>query len=106
MTAPGVFGQLLGTGFFRLNFFFNWGYGQIFQNRYDHVGFKAYTKIYLPQDTFCRFRVFANNCFVLYIDGAKVLEHWGMGEALGALLEGWRAQFRTSLLRVGRRGMD
>jgi predicted nucleic acid-binding Zn-ribbon protein len=82
MTEPGVFGQSLGTSSFPLNFFFNWGYGQIFQNRYDHVGFKAYAKIFLPRDTFCRFKVFANNCFTLYIDGRKVLEHWGMGEAL------------------------
>jgi predicted nucleic acid-binding Zn-ribbon protein len=82
MTEPGVFDQSLGTSSFPLNFFFNWGYGQIFQNRYDHVGFKAYAKIFLPRDTFCRFKVFANNCFTLYIDGRKVLEHWGMGEAL------------------------
>lgn len=82
MNEPGVFGQRLGTSFFPLNFFFNWGYGQIFQNRCDRVGFKAYAKIYLPKDTFCRFKVFANNCFVLYIDGAKAVEHWGIGEAL------------------------
>jgi phage shock protein A len=82
MSEPGVFGQSLGASSFPLNFFFNWGYGQIFQNRYDHVGFKAYAKIFLPRDTFCRFKVFANNCFTLYIDGTKVLEHWGMGEAL------------------------
>jgi len=82
MTEPGVFGQALGTSSFPLNFFFNWGYGQIFQNRYDRVGFKAYAKIYLPRDTFCRFKVFANNCFALYIDDSKVLEHWGIGEAL------------------------
>ncbi|MGB9757158.1 MAG: hypothetical protein ACPLRP_01865 [Candidatus Bipolaricaulaceae bacterium] len=82
MVAPGVFGKALGSSFFPLNFFFNWGYGTVFQNLHDHVGFKAYAKIYLPADTVCRFKVFANNCFALYIDGKKALDHWGMGEAL------------------------
>ncbi|MBC7318299.1 hypothetical protein H5T57_03495 [Candidatus Bipolaricaulota bacterium] len=82
MSAPGVFGEELGIDSFPLNFFFDWSYGCLFKQEFDHVGFKAYAIIYLPVDSYYFFRVAGNNCFALYIDGKKVLDHWGMGEAL------------------------
>ena len=83
MVAPGVFGAKIGTSSFPLNFAFDWGYGRVYQ-LWDRVGFKAYARIYLPRGSWCYVKVAANNCFALYVDGKKVLEHWGIDEALPA----------------------
>ncbi len=45
-------------------------------------------------------KVAANNCFALYVDDIKVLDHWGVGEALPAeegLIEIWLSAGRHEL---------
>lgn len=81
MVQPGVFGAKLGTSSFPLNFAFDWGYGRVYK-LWDRVGFKAYAKVYFAKDSWHYVKVAANNCFALYVDGKKVLDHWGVGEAL------------------------
>ncbi len=75
MTEPGVFGKEIGTSSLPLNFSSNWGYGRIYK-LWNHVGLKAYATIYIPMDSFCYFSVSASNCFILYLDGKKILDHW------------------------------
>lgn len=83
MIEPGVFGKKIGISSFPLNFAYDWGFGRVYK-LWDHVGFKAYARILLPTSSWYYIKVAANNCFVLYVDGKKVLDHWGVGEALPA----------------------
>lgn len=84
LVEPGVFGRELGTSSFPFVFSFNWSYGIVFNKYWDRVGFKAYALIFVPKDSWGFFKVSANNCFALYIDDVKVMDHWGVGEALAA----------------------
>lgn len=81
MDAPGEFGVPLGTDSFPLNFNINYGYGPIYGEN-DKVGFKATTAIRLERQMRLLFSVSANNCFELYVNGERVLSHWGEGEPL------------------------
>ena len=76
MRESGIYGDKVGLETFPFDFNYDWGEGIVYKGYKDHIGFKAYCELYIPEDGEFYFKVGSNNGFSLLIDGEEALESW------------------------------
>ena len=76
MREPGIYGDEVGLEAFPFDFNYDWGGGIVYKGYDDHIGFRAYCELYIPESGEFYFKVGGDDGFGLLIDGEGVLGSW------------------------------
>jgi len=76
MKEAAVYGDKVGLETFPFNFNYDWGKGIVYKGYKDHIGFKAYCELYIPEDGEFHFNIDTKNYdgSNLFIDGEEFCE--------------------------------
>jgi len=89
MREPGKYGDEVGFETFPFDFDYDWGKGIVYKGYKDHIGFRAYCELYIPEGGEFYFKIAAEDYdgFSLVVDGKDV---WNPGYFIGGKAETYR----------------